>query len=334
MPRPKKMPAFPFYGNDAYSDEAFNRLSSEAQGVWFWLAWWQWLECSIPADLDDILDRAPRRKVSEYRRAWKELEAFFPVMGDNPRRRQSPSVEKQYAILTGARKKNAEGAERTNELRRQRTVFPVNGTLTVPDTVTLRAEDEGEVERKSSPVEIKNEPVGVQGEGSPSPEIRAAITAVQAAFLPDLRPPDGKAWALLTALGGDVAGVVEIIRRYPTKPVMYIAKAVETEARERRAPVTARPDTIRIEKPASVAAVAMPEPNPWSELVATLPQPCDALRASRLVAVAGDTWDVGVRSAADIDAIRDGHATQIRARIGSDRHVHFVVVNEWVKESA
>jgi uncharacterized protein YdaU (DUF1376 family) len=112
-----KTPAFPFYGKDAYDDEQFARLSFAEQGVYMFLAWWQWQEGSIPANLELILDKVPRRKIAEARKVWPALEAWFPVMPDNPARRQNEGVERRRQELLTRRDRNREGANKTNAKR-------------------------------------------------------------------------------------------------------------------------------------------------------------------------------------------------------------------------
>ncbi len=116
MARERKSPAMPFYGKDAYDDEAFGVASFAVQGLFFWLAWWQWREGSVPADLESILDKAPRAKVAEARRLWPETKRFFPTFGDGKRRRNETLNGYREEMLTEREKKQV-GAEITNAKR-------------------------------------------------------------------------------------------------------------------------------------------------------------------------------------------------------------------------
>jgi hypothetical protein len=111
--RVEKTPAFPFYGKDAYDDEAFFRLSFGSQGFYFFLAWWQWQEGSIPADLEVILDKVPRRKVTEARNLWPKVESMFPIIDDRPDRRQDPAVERRRNEVLDKRARHQTGAYKT-----------------------------------------------------------------------------------------------------------------------------------------------------------------------------------------------------------------------------
>lgn len=115
--KPLKTPALPFYGKDAYDDEAFGRLTFAEQGLYLFLAWWQWQEGTIPVDLDAILDKMPRRKTAEATRAWVAVAVFFPVAAGDPFRRQAASVERRRKkVADGIRGKQL-GAAMTNAKR-------------------------------------------------------------------------------------------------------------------------------------------------------------------------------------------------------------------------
>lgn len=128
--RVEKTPAMPLYGKDAYDDETFGLLSFGAQGLYFYLGWWQWQEGSIPADLEVILDKVPRRKVNEARRLWPDIEQLFPVLNGG-QRRQSPSVEKRRADVLAKRGAHQKGAAITNAKRTN------SETLSVPNSAPL-----------------------------------------------------------------------------------------------------------------------------------------------------------------------------------------------------
>lgn len=130
--KPLKTPAFPFYGKDAYDDEAFCRLTFAEQGLYLFLAWWQWQEGTIPADLDAILDKLPRRKTAEATRCWPSVLPFFPPAPDNPLRRRDESVEKRRKRVTDGIRGKQIGAAMTNAKRYGRT--SLSDTLSVADS--------------------------------------------------------------------------------------------------------------------------------------------------------------------------------------------------------
>jgi hypothetical protein len=126
MSKIEKTPAFPMYGKDAYTDEAFSNLSFGAQGLFWFLAFWQWSEGSVPVEFAFILKRIPQSKTRETRRVWSEVEPFFPVMESNPSRRANPKVELTRARVCGDRDRKRIGAELTNS---KRWGTPVSGSL-------------------------------------------------------------------------------------------------------------------------------------------------------------------------------------------------------------
>lgn len=117
MTRVEKTPSMPFYGKDAYDDETFGLLSFGTQGLYVFLAWWQWQEGTIPADIEVILDKVPRRKVIEARKIWPSVEPLFPVLESDPTRRQNAAVERRRADVMRKRDRHRLGAEITNAER-------------------------------------------------------------------------------------------------------------------------------------------------------------------------------------------------------------------------
>lgn len=108
----------PLYGKDAYDDEAFSRLTFAEQGLYWYLAWWQWQEGSIPGDLDAILDKLPRRKGDEATAAWTAVAKLFPSLSDSlSDRRANPTVERNRLKAIGERGRRQFGAELTNAKR-------------------------------------------------------------------------------------------------------------------------------------------------------------------------------------------------------------------------
>lgn len=185
MPRVTKTPAFPFYGKDAYDDEGFSRLSFAEQGFYLYLAWWQWQEGSIPAELDDILDKVPRKKVTEARRMWPTLAHHFPVIADGGRR-QSSAVEGRREDIARRRNKNRFGAEITNAQRSiQRALSgTLSDTLSVLDTAALRA---------AGGTASANAPAEPRGAGEDSVALVRQATAIA---VPHLPPPEEPILAL------------------------------------------------------------------------------------------------------------------------------------------
>jgi hypothetical protein len=168
MPRVKKTPAFPMYGKDAFDDEAFNGLPLGSEGLFWRLAWWQWSEGSIPADIEKILDKMPRKKVPEVRRYWPALRNFFAPIGDGSRL-QNATVELRRDKQLGERGRRVLGANITNKkLGRRTSSDSLTGTLSVPGSDTLRAASASASAFPPSTQPTKK-PEGVQGEGRAAP---------------------------------------------------------------------------------------------------------------------------------------------------------------------
>ena len=107
MTKIEKSPSMPFYGKDAYDDEKFASLSYGAQGFFWRLAWWQWSEGSIPAQIDVIISL--RGKEKESRRLWAEVAPMFPS-SNGGERRQNAYVEQLRAKLVSVRAKRQQAA--------------------------------------------------------------------------------------------------------------------------------------------------------------------------------------------------------------------------------
>lgn len=108
----------PMYGKDSNDDEAFSRLTFGEQGFYWWLAWWQWNEGSVPADFEEILDKLPRRKVNEARKLWVNVQKFFESCTVADRQRLANTrLESHRKAMLGRRKGFQAGANKTNELR-------------------------------------------------------------------------------------------------------------------------------------------------------------------------------------------------------------------------
>lgn len=108
----------PLFGGDAYDDEAFSRLTFAEQGFYWWLAWWQWQEGSIPSDLEAILDKLPRKKADEAERAWPAVSKLFPSLSESlSDRRANPNLERRRLKWVGERGRRQLGARLTNEKR-------------------------------------------------------------------------------------------------------------------------------------------------------------------------------------------------------------------------
>lgn len=200
MTKVPKTPAFPFYGKDAYDDEAFAALSFAEQGLYLFLAWWQWQEGTIPADIERILDKVPRRKIAEARRCWVTIQQFFPVAVASNDRRSNGTVETHRHKVATDRAKNSLGAQLTNrKLGRgiQSLSDSLGVTVTDPNSDTLRAASANATAfGVVSPVLV-----GVQGEGGVYPPEMFVVQRIDAKFEAsalDPAPPLQIVIALLT----------------------------------------------------------------------------------------------------------------------------------------
>lgn len=117
MSRPKKSPAMPLYGKDAWSDEAFLSLDWDEQGLFWRLSFWQWMEGSIPDDIDRIVEIVGKAKST--RALWGSMRRFFITHPELPGRRFNPTTERNREAFLRAREKNAKGADITNAKRRE-----------------------------------------------------------------------------------------------------------------------------------------------------------------------------------------------------------------------
>lgn len=113
-----KTPDMPFNGKDAYGDEAFMRLSLAEQALFWFLAWWQWQEGSIPSDIEDVIERLPRRQEADARMAWPAMARFFPSSGSlSDGRLANATLERKRLKATGKRALQQLGASLTNQKR-------------------------------------------------------------------------------------------------------------------------------------------------------------------------------------------------------------------------
>lgn len=223
-----KTPALPLYGKDAYDDEAFSRLSFGAQGVYWFLAWWQWSEGSIPADLEQILDKVPRKKIAEARRVWAEVLPFFPTIGDGGRRANG-TVERHRSKVCGDREKRQKGAAITNAKRWGESL---NGSLSesLSDDVSEspRAANESASAVGSLSQHTKTGE-GVQGEGRvATPDFEAAARVYEKLRQSALKeiPPEQVAVGLVTEFGEELIleTLIDCENEYRGKPWRYFEK--------------------------------------------------------------------------------------------------------------
>lgn len=237
-----KTPAFPFYGKDAYGDELFVSLSFAAQGLWLRLAWWQWGEGSIPADVAEIVGALPAGKSKEILRLWPEVERHFPLIADGSRR-QNATVETHRARIEAKRERQSRGAKTTNAAR-----WGADPDVSLTDTSSDSLTDHiatvsGIASRgncndsgSGSLSQITKEQQSAPRKLSPQQE---AVGMVLDAFAVDLRPHGGivARWIAQISEGRrdpDPIAAAEVVReivwKNPTKPPDYIAKCVGTEA--------------------------------------------------------------------------------------------------------
>lgn len=117
MTRARKSPAMPLYGKDAYSDEKFTASPWDVQGIFWRLAFWQWMEGSIPDDLDTVV--AIVGKPRETKRLWAVLlkTGFFVPKPNEPGRLYNQTTDGHREEMLDKRGRNQDGADITNAKR-------------------------------------------------------------------------------------------------------------------------------------------------------------------------------------------------------------------------
>ncbi len=232
MPSVPKTPAFPLYGKDAYDDEAFSRLSFGAQGFYWFLAWWQWSEGSIPADLEAILDKVTRRKIAEARRLWAEVSPFFPITEDQTRRANA-TVERHRSKVCSDREKRQKGAAITNAKRWSESLPPsLSESLSDGLSESLRAATAtASASATGSLSQTTKNPEGVQGEVR-TPDFGAAARVAEKIHQSALRdmPPDQLVVVWLNSFGEEliVETLVDCEAEYTGKGWQYFKRILES----------------------------------------------------------------------------------------------------------
>lgn len=110
-----KSPAMPLYGKDAWSDERFLLLSWDAQGLFWRLAFLQWMEGSIPDDLEAVVDIVG--KARQTRSLWPVMLKFFIPVPDSPGRLYNPITSGHREKMLEKRQQQEAGAASTNGKR-------------------------------------------------------------------------------------------------------------------------------------------------------------------------------------------------------------------------
>lgn len=203
----------PFFGDDAYGDEFFNGLEWAEQGFYLWLAWWQWQEGSIPHDFARLLVRMPASKVKSAKKLWPRMcEVFVSV--DGGARRFCESVEKKRAAFFKTASDKSFAGKRGAEARWGSAIDSEIADAMLKTSAPM-AEGEGNV---SSALDRLN-------------RSQSGVAQVLEAFAPGLRPHPGLIAKWVSQIGA--VSVVEIVQKYPTKNADYIAKCVQSAARDR-----------------------------------------------------------------------------------------------------
>ncbi len=199
MTKIEKSPYMPFYGKDAYDDEKFASLSYGAQGFFWRLAWWQWSEGSIPAQIDVIISL--RGKEKESRRLWAEVAPMFPS-SNGGERRQNAYVEQLRAKLVSVRAKRQQAAYKRH----------ANADFCTPNSVFLH----------TLPHEEEKEDANVKD-----------VQSICDEFISRPEPHPSELLVAIWLRKVSVTSLREILNRYPDKNAAYIDRCVETSVRER-----------------------------------------------------------------------------------------------------
>jgi hypothetical protein len=114
MGRARKSPAMPLYGKDAWTDEEFAARPWDLQGLFWRLAFWQWMEGSIPDDVDKIITVVGKPR--ETKRLFKVLvdAEFFVAYPNEAGRLYNLTTHGHREDMLADRAKRQFGADKTN----------------------------------------------------------------------------------------------------------------------------------------------------------------------------------------------------------------------------
>ncbi len=101
----KQPPAFQLYARDFLGEETWG-LSLEATGAYIRLLCQQWLKGSLEADVAALAKQAGVKPTQKFQRAWREIEALFPVSPADGYRR-NPELELKRAETLAYRQRQA-----------------------------------------------------------------------------------------------------------------------------------------------------------------------------------------------------------------------------------
>ena len=138
----KTSPAYQWYVKDAMSDERYVLLTLEQRGAYRDLLDLQWIQGSIPSDIDDLA-RLLRTDSATMAAIWRAVGSFFAEVAGSPGRLANRRLERERENIESQRRKKSEagkkGAEsrwsgrkrRTNQTRsRSESTEVANGTAT------------------------------------------------------------------------------------------------------------------------------------------------------------------------------------------------------------
>lgn len=117
MAKKNKAPAFQFYVKDYETDERVKMMDVAHEGCYLRLMCAQWMEGSIPADIDAIA-KLCRVTTPRMKKLWPLLAPCFPP--HSPGRLVNPRLAEQRAEYDAWVAKSAEGGRRSGESRKRK----------------------------------------------------------------------------------------------------------------------------------------------------------------------------------------------------------------------
>ena len=111
-----KKSAFPFYPADWLLDDHRQDLSWSAQGVYIAMLALQWTRGNALPEDPDSIRRLLGADREDWKPAWLELVALFPLDGDDGYRR-NPRLSRVWAIAQSISRERSRAGKRGNEAR-------------------------------------------------------------------------------------------------------------------------------------------------------------------------------------------------------------------------
>lgn len=186
----KAPPAMPFFGKDAYTDESFLLLDWDAQGLFWRLAYWQWDEGDIPADIERVI--AIVGKPRQTRKLWPAIVRLFGASDQEGRLRHAKLHDLREKAFEDRRRRQF-GAGLTNAKLGRSSTLSDTDSDTLSDTHSDT--DSGTPRVATATAKEKSLPLTLEGvQGKPSPPPDAAVVERVERWLDevDLNPPPAR----------------------------------------------------------------------------------------------------------------------------------------------